>query len=249
MIKSNVGAVLARMKFLEAKVPEMMTRVLGEGQRWDEVATRTAERTLLALAEPDERGFVGLFVATIVTEVFGESGGFDLSMKEPGTSAGAVDRAIGAVDAQLVSTHNGQRHERRNPGNLGMGDQATVDRVKEGILGWVRDEKRKLTGPGEMDEGLSDEEIAQRIGWILFDPYPAMSERMKSAREKLAPHIQDYMIRQDREAAGLRGETVDGWLRAVLAAWRSMIQTQLPEKVRQEFAKLRGQLRAELPLR
>jgi transcriptional/translational regulatory protein YebC/TACO1 len=81
------------------------------------------------------------------------------------------------------------------------------------MLEWVETEKRK----DARDAGKTDEEIAALISRIMLSP--KMGPKGIDARDRLRPHIEESLRR--KLGGDLSAETVDYWLRTVLAVWES----------------------------
>jgi hypothetical protein len=84
----------------------------------------------------------------------------------------------------------------------------------------------------ERDAGKSDSEIVAHLMQVLFAP--GNYEGLEEARQGLLPHIIAFH-QQQLNTFGLKPETVDLWLRAILAAWRDMVRDEIGQRIRAEL--------------
>ncbi len=222
-VESNINDVIGRTQKIKRAIPLAMQETLAP-ELWLARARQVAQRTLLAIAQPEERRFIQPFVNTVSADLLGAM--LRLQMRSPfaGDSPDQVlDSARAAAAAltpkEIVATRG-----------LGLFLQP-VENFETLILEWVRGPLRTATDaetglpyPEELakrkdarDWGKTDEEVARFISRLMLTPDPTDGER--AAREKLEPHIAKFIANR---LAGELGEAVaEIWLKAVLAAWLS----------------------------
>jgi len=213
---------------MQTDIPSAMAAVL-EPERWREVMFREAQRTLWALAKPAEWRAVELFLRALLTGKLAD--GFFSAMNNPIPPTMAVEDFAIVNHMQLTQVKDGQ-------GGPGLFSKL-LNQFDEMLVDWVATEKRK----DARDWEKSDEEIGQWIGQLLLTPDIKLSDKERSAKEKLLPHIVDYLQRRQAEKR-LADETVNAWLRAVLAAWSVLVRREFPQRLAAQLAAQR----AELPL-
>jgi len=222
-VESNVQAVIARTQRLQRRdIPAALAAALSPA-RWKELALTEARATLMALATKDQHEFIEHFLKTLTAE--GLSPGFVLRMHTPFGS----DQTLGDYQAarQVVKPYE-------------LVENLFTQQIQEFeslMTDWVTNEKRK----DQRDDGKTDEEIGQFISYLMLNPNP--TPREMTARNSLMPHIVDFLQRK-QASTRLDAIVVDQWLRAVLAAWRQMVQSLFPEM----FHKALLEVRTELPL-
>jgi len=251
-IQTNLVGVIGQVQRLKAHVPMAAGRALSP-EIWEPVAYGTADRTMRALAKPDETRHIPLFLATLMATVFPPEG-LSLFMAKPGPEAGPRLRAPEQI---LGPDHAGTAGE-WGPYMFSM----PIPEFKELIQKWVETPqedggKRR----DERDAEKSTEEIASYVADVLLSP----NKQAQEARKRLLPHILEW-LKKNGEAAGLdpkergaghAGEpgyfsllnadeldpaTVDLWLRAVLEAWKVMVLAGFDQRFRQELVKMREEL-------
>lgn len=225
-LTSNVSGVLRQTERLIQRLPQVMESALHADQ-WRDEARDLAFRTLHALAQPNEAPYVGQFVATLQAAF--SAGTLSLVMKSPFPPALTLPAAQ-AAKAALDPT--------AGAGSLFL---TPVQEFEALILDWVgTPEGQGGKRRDARDAGKTDEQIADLISYIMLTPFEALGHKGQLARLRLTPHLEAFVQRQT--AGGLPQSTVDLWLRAVLAAWRKLIQFKYPERVRAELLKLKGEL-------
>lgn len=263
MISSNIKTVIRRLERLEEGLPEAVRRAAAPVY-WKPRLQASAERVLrglwalernLELRAAYER-LMPAMLATIEAAATAAGTEFRMSLPAMALGAGRGGDVASAVDFnQAQHTDTGRLSKNfRMPADAMAAQSDNRERVRAGIREWVAHEK--IRGP--RDAGLSDEEIADRLEWIMGlhrETSPkAYTEAMASAGEGLALRIQQFM---DADAAGgivrleARGRTMDaetaqGWLKAVLATWSAMLRASLPSRVDVEIGKLFKKIQAEL---
>jgi len=251
-IQTNLVGVIGQVQRLRAHVPVAAGRALSP-DIWEPVAYGTADRTMRALAKPDETRHIPLFLATLMATVFPPEG-LSLFMAKPGPEAGPRLRAPEQI---LGPEHAGTAGE-WGPYMFSM----PIPEFKELIQKWV--ETPQADGGKRRDERDAEkttEEIASYVADVLLSP----NKQAQEARKRLLPHILEW-LKRNGEAAGLNpkergaghagepgyfsllnaGEldpaTVDLWLRAVLEAWKVMVRAGFEQRFRQELWKMSGEL-------
>ena len=175
--------------------------------QWQKAAREEAERTLLAVAEPNQRQFIPEFLNTVTAALAG--GGLSVRMGSP------------FKGAQTLGDYQAARSAVR-PGDLGMSlFQANVEEFRDLMTEWVEKEKKK----DARDAGKSDEMIGEFISWIMLTPSPSIGQAR--ARASLMPHIIDFLQRQ-QATTQLDAKITDTWLKAVLASWRGLVRARFP---------------------
>ena len=208
-IESNVRAVVARVNRLKDRDIPAALRAALKPEQWHEAARQEAERTLLALADPNQRAFIQDFLKTLMSGVFGNPG-FYLRMRSPFNGSQTL------VDYQAA-------HGVVKPSDLGQNlFQKDLQDFQALMTEWVEKEKNK----DQRDAGKTDEEIGGFITRIMLTRDPTI--RQARARAGLLPHIVDFLQRQ-QAMSKLDAAVVDAWLRAVLCAWRELAHSRFPE--------------------
>lgn len=223
----GVIGVLARFRTgLDAAVVETV-----KPERWRPALRRAAVLALERVASEGQSGLVSGFVDTLM--VMGIDRGFVAEISEPAASENIISRAVTGEHERTVRDYDGTERRRRRP--LDMTDEAAslMDQARAVLRDWVATEKHK----DERDAGLTDEEIADRLGVILFHPTPGASGEMVSAREGLSRAIGEWWAAQGGGAVLPRAE-LDRWLRAVQVAWRDLMRRQLPVVLGQQLDEL-----------
>ena len=230
-IISNVDSAIKRTRRLRAGIPQAMQKALGP-DLWAAQARDVAQRTLLAIAEPEQRKFIQPFVNTVSAELAGVT--LSLKMRSP-FQANSSDQIMEDARAAAASLTPKEIVETRGL-SLFM---KQVENFEALVLEWVQgDMPNENAGapvpyPDETgkrkdarDWGKTDEEVARFISHLLLTPDPTEVEQ--AAREKLEPHIAKYIA--NRLSGQLSETLVEIWLKAVMAAWRAMLCAGYPEK-------------------
>ncbi len=239
MLTSNLPGVIARVKRFAAAIPGAAAKACApaawrarlEHAAYVTLRAQWASERSLARRELFEK-LTPRILATFTAELLpGPVTRFTLS--GPGGDGEAAAADVGGA----VADHLG----RQTPGGrlkkyaiTTPEQEANAAAVQEALLEWVKTEKRKETEKGGRDEGLSDEQIAERLGYVLgLAGTPSdRSSAMQDPIDRMAGYIQDFINegggRGEGGAATVDAETVAGWLRAVLAAWLSLIRESLP---------------------
>ncbi|HEV2329024.1 MAG TPA: hypothetical protein VGY56_09585 [Verrucomicrobiae bacterium] len=231
-IASNVDSVIERTRKLRADIPAAMQKALAP-DLWLAQARDVAERTLLAISEPEQRKYIQPFVNTVSAQLAGIT--LSLKMRSP-FQASSSDQMIEDARAAAASLTPKEIVETRGL-SLFM---KQVENFEAIVLEWVQgDMPNENTGapvpyPDETgkrkdarDWGKTDEEIARFISHLLLTPDPTKGEL--AAREKLEPHIAKYIA--NRLSSQLSEAIVEIWLKGVMAAWRAMLCAAYPARL------------------
>ena len=250
-ILTNLAGVMGQVARLKAHVPMAAGRAL-HPDVWEPVAHGVADRTMRALAKPEEQRHVPLVLATLMAVVFPPEG-LSLSMHRPGPESGPRLR----LPEQLLGPEHLGAAGEWGPYMFAM----PIPEFKELILKWV--ETRQEEGGKRRDARdaeKTDEEIASYVADVMLSP----NKQAQDARRRLLPHILGW-LKQQGEAFGwdpkspeshageagfldlingveLKAESLDLWLRAVLAAWRVMVLAGFEPRFRQELLKMQDEL-------
>lgn len=228
-IDTNIAGVVGRLQRFMGGLDGAVAVAVSAG-RWERVLRNVARVALDGEAgsrveEGEWRGMIPAFVQAVMVEALGSGNGdgggesgFTAALRGPEASTGTIGGA-----QEIMRGGDGRRR-------LEPGQAEIVGLAREGIQDWVRAEKRKTA----VDAAYSDEEIADRLAFILFSRRPTAA--MVDAAEGLTARIERYLAAQ--HGVAMPAEMVSRWLRAVLAAWRQAVVSQLPAVARQEIARL-----------
>jgi hypothetical protein len=215
-IESNVGKVLKQVEALKVEVPRAVRRAL-EPQKWLPRAREVALATINGLAEGDERRFTTEFARRVVAGTLGVAVGFylELNARQQRAIFGTQQDFFGDTPQALTL--------------IGL----TPAGLEDLLLQWVNTpESEGGKRLDERDAGKSDSEIVAHLMQVLFAP--GNYEGLEEARQGLLPHIIAFH-QQQLNTFGLKPETVDLWLRAILAAWRDMVRDEIGQRIRAEL--------------
>jgi hypothetical protein len=234
---SNISGVLRHLGRFEAQLPEALAETT-DPKRWLGPLRRVAESALMEVAEPEERAYIPLFLSTMEIAVFGPGMAYEMSNPfVAGKENDAVSKAQGITEGLDLRTYGDVKRARRQPLEATPEQALTLEQVRLAILEWVQLEKVKT----EVDAGLSDEEIADRIGWIIgVNPgsHRDRTANMDNAGAALAAHVQAFMEERSEHRQGLSPRRIRLWLVAVLNAWRGALLSGLPQAVAMNLRKL-----------
>jgi hypothetical protein len=231
-VESNIQGVLDRLKRKPRDIRAALSRTLAPAE-WDKPLREEAKRTLWALASPSRTGqnssewdFVDAFIDTIMVAPL--LTGFFARLSNPLPPVLAVEDFMMARGLQIMAL-------RRGAGPMLWSD--ILNQFDQMITDWVATEKRK----DRRDWDKSDEDIGHFIGYLLLTPGANLSEKEKAAKDKLMPHLRDYLERRQKEKR-LNSETINAWLLAVLAAWSALVRREFPGRFRGHLAAVRSEL-------
>ena len=224
-LTSNLNKVIGQVESLKAEVPRAIARALLPS-KWIERAREVAEVTLMGLAGADQREYVGGFVRAVSATVFNGTS-LRLSLTNPRPRLREV---LSEAQSARAATSPASVAESRGLDLFAR----TVTEFEQLILDWVQtapEDGGKLRDA--RDDGKTDEEIAHLISYIMLSPQ--LGEQGRQARDALLPHIVQFLQAGEAARVGLTAETIDLWLRAVLAAWRNMVRDELAQRIRAEL--------------
>ena len=224
-IESNVNGVLDRVRRMPRDIRAAMARTLAPAQ-WEKALADEAKRTLWALAKQAEWSFVESFLQTLLVAPF--MNGFLARLSNPLPPVLAIEDFMMARGLQTRALNTGSGPTLFSD-FLNQFDQMMTD--------WVATEKRK----DRRDWDKSDDEIGHFMGYLMLTPDGALSDREKAAKQKLWPHIAEYVQRRQTEKR-LNADTANAWLLAVLAAWSAMVRRQFPERFHGHLVAVRTEL-------
>jgi hypothetical protein len=225
-IESNLAEVISRLRQHQADIPVAIERTL-QPDTWIELAKQSAEKVILALAQPKERAYVPDFVRAVTAVAFN---GLLLTLDAP-----AYTRVAAQMNLPGVSTGTF--------GPLSIPNQDLIA-FEQLVQEWVETEKRwDVERDGPKNE-LTVYEKAQWVSYILLAPNlstVALDPKRGSeqeARDALLPHVLAF-IQKQQQKAGLAPETADLWLRAVLLQWTALVQAEFPIRLRATLDQMR----------
>ncbi len=298
LIKSNIKEVVAQLKRVEVGLPEALRAAAGP-KYWLPRLREAAERELRAqwANEPDTglRAFYEKITPKVVDTIIGQvfPAAILYEMFVPLDFVGTLPDIKGSAQffQSKVVTPSGRVKKEvadywaNGPENTDKSrakwdqferDYARLEEVRQVILDWVQNVKKKDTR--DMDSGgipLSDENIAKRIEYILgigLGAKPkARTDEMNAAADKLAGAIDKWMRGEDEDAPfdppyatgrpdpegifhyhpqgpKLRSDVALQWLAAVLLAWQKLLWAGLPNRIAVEIRKLFTKINQDFPI-
>jgi DNA-binding PucR family transcriptional regulator len=254
MMTSNIDSVVNRVRRMQEGIPAAVSRAVSPGY-WKPRLEVAALKTLraqwalerdLALRTLYE-GLTPKIVATLSAELL-EGPIARFTMGIPEAAAGVAGDVAGARSTALEGrTETGKQSKNfRLPLDELKARSENLEAVRQGILDWVKTEKHKETGPGGRDAGLSDEEIAERLEWIMGlgarQSAGDVTAEMQAAGERLANRIQAFMDSPESVRGSASGSdkpvlapaVATAWLAAVLQSWRVLVMVSLPSRLKYE---------------
>lgn len=221
-IETNIKSVIGQLERLKAKVPVAAVAAL-EPQHWLEPARQLASSILLSLATPQERRFIPGFIETI-SLVF-QTGSLSFSIKAPLPDLRDV---LTLEEAQAARSATSVR-------DMAQGlFEKPVQTFRDLIQQWVETPQEQGGKRRDArDWGKTDEEVAELISRIMLSPDMKSGSKMEKARNALWPHIADWLSAQ--QSNQLPPETVDLWLKSVLAGWRELVRINYPSVLRNQL--------------
>jgi hypothetical protein len=227
-LESNIAGVLERARRRPRDIREAMMRTL-QPEEWLELARLEAQRTLWALAKPEEWRLVDSFLDTVMAS--GIPAGFKLRMINP------IPPVLGVEDFAMARDLQGAGGANLFSELANQFDQMMTD--------WVADEKEK----DKRDMGKTDEEIGEWISYLMLTPDSKLSDEPsgpgrvseREAKHRLLPHIVKYIESRQKDGR-LSNETINAWLLAVLAAWSALVRREFVGKLRGHLMGVRQEL-------
>ena len=237
-IESNIAGVIAQFDRVTREIPAALDRVL-QPENWIDDARDLAETVLLIHAKPNQRVEISKFIDTIMMM----PAGFDLRMRSPYSNQSGADRL--AATQTLGGLGGGSREAVQAGGTTLF--QSLTQSMEAMILEWVETPEEKGGKRRDArDLGKTDEEIARLISYIMLTDDGSRyivrtgKNQGRLAREVLTPHIAAFI--ESKLAPALDAKTIDLWLRAVLAAWREMVLSQIGDRIKAELVFARDNL-------
>lgn len=240
LITSNIQAVRRRLGTLQRNLPFLVRQGIASVPL--QVYRELAEEALEAVAKPEEKEFIPLFVEAVTGQ--GTRHGVQVKLVPPKVG-GEVQQAR---KAQLTGQ---TQYERKLSGEVPTDeladavraqqaqDRDLIDQVRDAVRDWVAIEKDLSRSPhseakSETDVGMMDT-VVDNIMWILGvheeSKRSNYTPTMRAAADSLMPHIQEFMVRA-RRARGFGPGMVQRWLLAVLARWIADARGRIPMAVK-----------------
>lgn len=217
-LTTNISGVMDRLRRQPRDIQTALQATLAPSA-WVEAMKLEAQKTLWAIALPEEWQQVKLFIT--VTDKL--AGGFYSAMNNPIPPVMAIEDFAIVNHMQLT---DGQRGPNLFSNLLNQFDELMTQ--------WVATEKDK----DKRDQGKSDEEIGRWIGHLLLTPDGQLSEKERSAKAGFLRHIPQWLEKQ-QNAKRLSNETVNAWLLAVLAAWKALVLREFPSRFKSSLQQQR----------
>lgn len=259
-LNSNIAGVIGRLKRLDAGIPDVVKEAIAPTYwkgRLEFVALQTLRAQWSLERDLKKRQLyerlTPRIIGTLTAETLGMASLFQLEIPASLAVGGLnVQAAIDYKLAQLTPAGREKKFAISEPEQ-----EEHLDQVRQAIRDWVTLEKRR----DEEDQGLTDEQIAERIEEILGlsdrsvprDRTPAMEDAaaglVQAINLWLAGGGDTPAVQRDTAApAGLTidPETAAQWMQAVLLAWCSYVQTHLLDRLELAFGKLHRRIQTEL---
>lgn len=260
ILRSNIAQVIGRLKRLEAGIPEAVKEAIAPTYwkgRLEHVALQTLRAQWALERDLKKRQLyerlTPRIIATLTSEMLGMASRFTLEIPESMAVGGLnVQAAIDYKLAQLTPAGRTKKFAISEPDQ-----EEHLESVRQAIRDWVMLEKKR----DERDEGLTDEQIAERIEEILgLSDRAIPRERtplLEESATSLVRAINDWLAGAgdtppvQRDSAAPAGLTIDpetaaSWMQAVLLAWCSYVQTHLLDRLELTFGKLHRRIQTEL---
>lgn len=232
-VSSNIAGVIERTRAYRDRIPGAMQRAL-QPALWIDEARLVARSTLAALADETTRGLIEPFLREVMAEW---KDGLCLTMRMPfeaGLKGGGL--SLGSIVDKA--------RDRFLPlfSESFLADRTTA---REVIHQWVLDEK----DIDERDHGKTTDQITDGLMAILFggrrswERELASQELLKTEAEagphlggglRLVDYFAAHPLTRDDGGAVMKAK-IEEWLLAVLAAWKTMMAAQYPERLRAEL--------------
>lgn len=191
-------------------------------EHWVEVMRAEAHKTIWAIAKPEEWQQVKLF--TTLTDKLAD--GFFSAMNNPIPPIMAIEDFAIVRHMQQTDVQKG-----RSGPNLFSN---LLNQFDEMMAEWVANEKHK----DMRDDGKTDEEIGSWIGYLLMTPDAKLSAKELAAKQGFMKHIPQW-LNQRQTTKRLSDDTVNGWLLAVVAAWKALVIREFPGRLAAALEKKR----------
>lgn len=259
-LKSNIGQVIGRMKRLQEGIPGAVAEAI-DAKFWkgrlEYVALKTLRAQWAMERNVQRRALYERLTPRIIGTLTGETldlvSRFTLELPEAARVTGlSIQAAVDYKLNQLTPAGRDKKyalHEAEAEEHLEL--------VRQALRDWVTLEKRR----DERDEGLSDEQIAERLEEILGisdrtiprERTPAMEEAAKSLTAAIESWLQGDgdtpAVQRQRSTVSsptIHPDVVAQWFEAVLLAWRIYLRTHLRDRLSDALGRLHGRLKTEL---
>ena len=252
-LSHNLGEVLAEVRALNDTWTLAVVDALDPAV-WHPLFLESARRTLTALAAPEQQPLVDQFLSTFTMDRLAM--GFTARLT-------ATPRALARGREIVVRS---RRHDKTVPkqpvvnpvsgkvemrgrerGITDAGERAYMNELHDALRAWVAEEKHL----DERDAGRTQEEIAGRLGLILFsggrkpELQEARAALMKMGRSRggrrLGQFVQDWMAAAFPGQQGSSAET-RRWMEAVLLGWRALFRARIPFELKRGFDALHAKI-------
>lgn len=269
MLKSNLKSVIARLEEYQRGIPGCLERALDKGYWLAELRAK-AETVLRAqfagIADVQTRAryekFLPMILDTLSVKARPGTRLFELWL--PAETLSDVNLAAASKYAGQQWTPTGRDAKRALPNPLA---EMNYQAARQAILDWVETEKHWETGPGGADEGLTADQIADRIERII-GLAPAMRARtaeMDAAAEGLVGAIEAWLSGAETTPSGnhavvnpatdplrysptaasrLPNAHAKQWLELVLQTWVVYFRLHVRDRLEAELNKLKRKVRA-----
>jgi hypothetical protein len=250
-INSNIRVVIGRLQLLKKGVPEALRRAIAP-ERWAEELKDRAEFVMRMEAGPDGEWAVDQFLALMGSAFFGNKSQWWMSAPAHNES----EALASAVDVAKRYAPQGGIQGMIGKDQLDMLDKVSVEDARSLIRQWVMAGAEGDAGGKELKgddldylqkQGEYDNELVERV-WRVFGIHPAAVGRIgtddadmakqEEAIQGLTGHIVQYFSGESQR--GLSADTVDAWLRKVLAAWALHIEQNLPLVIQEELDRMKA---------
>ncbi|HEY1171048.1 MAG TPA: hypothetical protein VGH19_06715 [Verrucomicrobiae bacterium] len=236
MIKSNVKAVIRRLENFQSGFPAAVERTINP-KAWQQALGRHARMAMEAVALPHEMRFLPGIESTLVGKSVAKGVVWQLSNPDP--AGGTVPDLEEA--RSLVKGGHFRKGNRAQAAEMQRRSQQ-VERVRLAVREFVAapesegGKRRKA-----IDAGLTDEELADRLEWIM-GIHPGQkakhrTDKMESAGDSLQAAVERWMMEQ-YGGEGLTPDRAKVLFQAVALVWRQFYLDALPVRLRQELRKL-----------
>ena len=237
-IKSNISVVIQRIKALKNGY-ELALKAAIAPERWFNELRAEAEKALMIEAGADAAWAVPKFLALMGSAFFGGRSQWWMS----GPPSNPSEALAGAVETAQRLTPTAGARMTLDATQLDLLDKVTVEQAMQLIKEWIEEGGKRLTEEDQQlmqRQGQYDNLLVERI-WHIFGIHPGdigrfeVSPGQEEAIQKLTPHIMDFFSGRAGGPQGLPAETVDVWLRRVLAAWTAHMSAALPGVIQEEI--------------
>lgn len=236
--------VIQRLKALKAGYESALNAAIAP-ERWFNELKGVAEMALTIEAGVDAAWAVPKFLALMGSAFFGGRSQWWMA----GPSSNSSEALAGAVETAQRLRPAGTVRSTLDATQLDLLDKVTVEQAMQLIKEWIEEGGKRLTDEDQQlmqRQGQYDNLLVERI-WHIFGIHPGdigrfeVTPGQEEAIQKLTPHIMEFFSGREGGSQGLPAETVDVWLRRVLAAWTAHMSAALPGVIQEEIGKLKTQ--------